>query len=79
MKISLDFLFQLRGVVSLVVPLFDINSVEKQDEHSLGKAVVVTLKGGDNFLFASLQDRDFVVKKLAELLSRMGSLKIAPM
>ena len=41
----------------------------------MAKAVLFTLKGDVTFLFAQLQDRDFVVMKISELLAKMGAAK----
>lgn len=64
--------------MSVVIPLRDVNSVEKISQSgssSMSKAVLFTLKGDVTFLFAQLQDRDFVVMKIAELLAKIEAAK----
>lgn len=67
----------MKAQVSIVIPLRDIKLAEKIENnatnHSLDKAIIVTT--GDcinktNFIFAQILDRDFVVDKISELLSR---------
>lgn len=70
------FNFQVKAQVSLVIPLRDIKLAEKIENASnntLDKGIIVTT--GDslnktNFIFAQILDRDFVVDKLSELLSK---------
>jgi len=64
------------GLVSLVIPLKDVNCVEKSStnvNHSnQDEAIVFTMKkGGKTFIFGQVSDRDFVVEKLCELLSQL--------
>jgi len=72
-------------LVSLVIPLKDVNCVEKSNTNAnngnFDEAIVFTMKSGiKNFVFGQVADRDFVVEKLCELLSKlcdkvdMGSL-----
>lgn len=68
--------FQVKAQVSLVIPLRDIKLAEKIENASnntLDKGIIVTT--GDslnktNFIFAQILDRDFVVDKFSELLSK---------
>ncbi|XP_034242050.1 TBC1 domain family member 9 [Thrips palmi] len=73
----LCFESKTRGVVSVVIPLRDVNSVEpiNQSSPNMTKAVLFTLKGDVTFVFAQLQDRDFVVMKISELLAKVGAAK----
>lgn len=64
-------------MVSLVIPLRDIKVVEKIENNasniSLNKALIVTTRNEmdrSNFLIAQVLDRDFLVQKISELLSR---------
>lgn len=61
----------------MVIPLRDVNSVEpiNQSNPNMSKAVLFTLKGDVTFVFAQLQDRDFVVMKISELLAKIGAAK----
>ena len=64
-------------LVSLVIPLHDVAHVTKVNVHpedgtSIEDAISVTMKQGQRcFVFAQLPDRDFVVEKLAEMLSKL--------
>ena len=64
------------GLVSLVIPLKDVNCVEKSSTNvnhgNQDEAIVFTMKnGGKTFVFGQVSDRDFVVEKLCELLSQL--------
>ncbi|VEN60967.1 unnamed protein product [Callosobruchus maculatus] len=68
---------RVKAQVSLVIPLRDIRLTEMIESSSgsqaLDKAIIVTT--GDalnktNFIFAQILDRDFVVDKISELLSK---------
>ncbi|KAK9700703.1 Rab-GTPase-TBC domain [Popillia japonica] len=68
---------RITGQVSLIIPLRDVKLVEKMETNasnpSLDKAIIVTTKNVMDktaFLFAQILDRDFLVQKLSELLSR---------
>lgn len=68
---------RVKAQVSLVVPLRDVKLVEKIENNvtnsSLDKAIIVTTNNEinkTNFLFAQILDRDFLVDKISELLSR---------
>lgn len=61
-----------------MIPLRDVKVVEKKIENnasnmSLDKAIIITTNNNidkTNFLFAQILDRDFLVDKISELLSR---------
>merc|ERR1719471_578811 len=64
------------GLVNLVLPLKDVNCIEKSaiNANNGGKdeAIVFTMRrGGKTYVFGQVSDRDFVVEKLCELLSRL--------
>eukprot|EP00092_Neocalanus_flemingeri_P012003 GFUD01012940.1.p1 GENE.GFUD01012940.1~~GFUD01012940.1.p1 ORF type:complete len:1138 (+),score=342.79 GFUD01012940.1:127-3540(+) len=64
------------GLVSLVIPLKDVNCVEKSsinvNHGNQDEAIVFTMKnGGKTFVFGQVSDRDFVVEKLCELLAQL--------
>ncbi|KAK5644832.1 hypothetical protein RI129_006132 [Pyrocoelia pectoralis] len=68
---------RVKSLVSLVIPLRDIKVVENIENNVsnsvLDKAIIVTTKNEvdkTNFLFAQVSDRDFLVRKISELLSR---------
>lgn len=67
----------MKSLVSLVIPLRDVKVAEKidnnQSNHSLDKAIIITTTNEinkTNFIFAQISDRDFLVEKLSELLSK---------
>lgn len=68
--------FQVKAQVSLVIPLRDIKVAEKIENasnHTLDKAIIVTTGNSlnkTNFIFAQILDREFVVDKISELLSK---------
>lgn len=71
------FLSYVPKLVSLVIPLKEVNCVEKSNVNAnsgnVDDAVVFTMKNmGRNFVFGQVDDRDFVVEKLCELLSRIS-------
>lgn len=67
----------MKAQVSLVVPLRDVTVTEKIENNAsnqaLDKAIIVST-GNDlnkmNFIFAQILDRDFLVQKISELLSK---------
>jgi len=64
------------GLVSLVIPLKDVNCVEKSSTNANNdnqdEAIVFSMKkGGKSFVFGQVSDRDFVVEKLCELLAKL--------
>ena len=64
------------GLVSLVIPLKNVNCVEKScinvNHGNQDEAIVFTMKkGGKTFVFGQVSDRDFVVEKLCELLAKL--------
>lgn len=68
---------RVKAQVSLVVPLRDVTVTEKIENNAsnqaLDKAIIVST-GNDlnrtNFIFAQILDRDFLVEKISELLSK---------
>lgn len=73
--------FQVKTQVSLVIPLRDVKLVEKKIENNASNAtlenaiIITTMNEIDktNFLFAQILDRDFLVDKISELLSRTNA------
>ncbi|XP_017769270.1 PREDICTED: TBC1 domain family member 9 isoform X2 [Nicrophorus vespilloides] len=71
---------RVKELVSLVLPLRDVKLVEKIENNatnsSLEKAIIITCANKinkSNFLFAQISDRDFLVDKISELLSRTNA------
>lgn len=72
------FTFQVKDLVSVVIPLREVCVVEKvenQAKNVLNNALVITTKGKMNFLFSELPDRNFLLEKLSDLLSRQPAPK----
>ena len=69
---------QVRQMVSLVVPLREVRLVEQAENQSSNavtdKSILVTTTRS-SFLFAQIQDRDFVVQKISELLAKSKSVQ----
>lgn len=83
MTYHIQHLLQVKAQVSVVIPLRDVIVAEKIETNSsnqaLDKAMIVTTGNPinrTNFIFAQILDRDFVVEKLSELLSRTQELKV---
>ncbi|XP_066998326.2 TBC1 domain family member 9 isoform X2 [Anabrus simplex] len=74
----LCFASRVKGLVSVVIPLRDVRLVEKAENQAsnpaVNKSVLITTSSRASFLFAQLQDRDFVVQKLSELLAKTRML-----
>ncbi|KAJ9591108.1 hypothetical protein L9F63_002329, partial [Diploptera punctata] len=70
----LCFESRVKNLVNVVIPLRDVRLVEKGADQpsnsAVDKSVLITTSGRASFLFAQLQDRDFVVQKVSELLSK---------
>jgi len=70
------FASRVKNLVNVVVPLSEINIVEKIDKsagHVLPNAVLLTTRGKMNFLFAELEDRDFILERISDFLVRPPS------
>lgn len=63
----------MKNLVSVVIPLRDVRLVEKAENQAsnsaVDKSVLITTCNRTSFLFAQIQDRDFVVQKISELLA----------
>ena len=64
---------KVQSLVSLIIPLREIISTEKLDNshgYDRNNAILIsTFKS--NFVFAHIDDRDFFIAKISELLSRL--------
>lgn len=78
----LCFESRVKNLVSVVIPLRDVRLVEKAENQAsnsaVDKSVLITTCNRTSFLFAQIQDRDFVVQKISELLAgtRVPSLPV---
>ncbi|GFG40993.1 hypothetical protein Cfor_12589, partial [Coptotermes formosanus] len=73
----LCFESRVKNLVSIVIPLRDVRQVERAENQAsntaVDKSVLITC-GRASFLFAQIQDRDFLVQKISELLARTKNL-----
>lgn len=71
------FTSRVRGLVRMIIPLRDVNTVEKVD-HTVGgalytNAMVVTTKGKMNVMFSQIGERDLILEKISDCLSRQNT------
>ncbi|XP_066586469.1 TBC1 domain family member 9 isoform X2 [Prorops nasuta] len=75
----LCFESRVKWVVSLVIPLREVRQVEPAENQSsttgIDKSILVT-SARSSFFFSQLHDRDFVVQKISELLSKSQQIHI---
>ncbi|KAK2144685.1 hypothetical protein LSH36_737g04030 [Paralvinella palmiformis] len=66
------FASRVLGLVTVVIPMREINSVEKADNphNALNKPIIVTTLSKMTFLFAELADRDLILEKISDFLSK---------
>lgn len=67
---------QVKGMVSLIIPLRDVSQVEKVDNQTdpeVHKSILISLKNEPKsvFLFSQIKDRDFLIAKISELLAKV--------
>ncbi|RWS02354.1 hypothetical protein B4U79_08485 [Dinothrombium tinctorium] len=63
------------GLVSLIIPLRDITFPEKVDNHtghSSHNSLLLSTKTKSNYLFSQIEDRNFLIQKISELLSKLS-------
>ncbi|GBM76775.1 TBC1 domain family member 9B, partial [Araneus ventricosus] len=63
---------EVRLLVSLVIPMREMSIVEKG---TLKNALLITTRDKKNFIFADLEDLEFVVQKVSELLAKVPDIK----
>ena len=67
------FASRVKNLVNVVIPLSEINVVEKIENgvgNMLPNGILLTTRGKMNFLFAELEDRDFILERISDLLVR---------
>ncbi|KAK6190175.1 hypothetical protein SNE40_002098 [Patella caerulea] len=73
------FASRVRDLVTVIIPLRDIQVVEKVDNSASGNliynAVLVTTKGKMSFTFAQFSDRDFILERISDFLFRQPESK----
>ncbi|XP_054270034.1 TBC1 domain family member 9 isoform X2 [Macrosteles quadrilineatus] len=68
---------RVKGLVSLVLPLRDVVQIERAENQasnpSVDHSILITTRTAQRstFLFSQIQDRDFVVQKLSDLLAKI--------
>ena len=64
------------SLLTLIIPLREIRSVEKLDNNSSGhvwnKAIVFTLPKM-NIIFAHIEDREFFIQKIVKILAKLDN------
>ncbi|KAG8188646.1 hypothetical protein JTE90_026751 [Oedothorax gibbosus] len=63
---------EVKLLVSLVIPMREMNIVEKG---SIKNALLITTRDKKNFIFADVEDLEFVVQKVSELLAKVPDVK----
>ncbi|XP_074603440.1 TBC1 domain family member 8/9 [Brevipalpus obovatus] len=61
--------------ISLIIPMRNVNAIDKIENHNglqLSEALLVSTKLKSNFLISGIDDRDFLLQKLSELLSKLS-------
>ncbi|XP_041366492.1 TBC1 domain family member 9-like [Gigantopelta aegis] len=73
------FASRVRHLVTLIIPMRDILLVEKVDNSVSGNlinhALLITTKGKVSFTFSQFENRNFILEKISDLLSRQQSPK----
>ncbi|KAI1301797.1 TBC1 domain family member 9 [Halotydeus destructor] len=70
------FASKVPELVSVVIPLREISYPEKVNKNNgtvnADNAILVCTKVKSNFLFSQIEDRDFIITKISELLSKLA-------
>lgn len=67
---------QVKFLVSLVIPLREMSVLEKVNfTKNIKNALLITTKEKVNFIFGDLEDLDFVVQKVSELLAKVPEIQ----
>ncbi|XP_064601750.1 TBC1 domain family member 9B-like isoform X2 [Liolophura sinensis] len=78
----LCFTSRVRRLVTVIIPLRDILLVEKVDNASTGNimnnALVITTKGKMNFVFTQFKDRNMILERISDFLSKQSVNKKYP-
>lgn len=74
--INLITLLQVLSLLSLIIPMREIRSVEKLDNNATGqvwnKAIVFTLSK-TNIIFDHVEDREFLINKIVKMLAQLDN------
>jgi hypothetical protein len=62
---------RVTGLVALIIPLRDVTLPEKFENQNIENGIIISTKSKSNFLFGNIEDREFVIEKISELLSRL--------
>ncbi|XP_064634250.1 TBC1 domain family member 9B-like isoform X3 [Lineus longissimus] len=73
------FTSRIKDEVSVVIPMREIYVVEKVENSSgtMPNALLITTKGKMNFIFAHLKDRNGILEKISDFLSRQPAVRVA--
>ncbi|CAG5132488.1 unnamed protein product [Candidula unifasciata] len=73
------FTSRVKDLVTLIIPLRDVSLVERIDNSVSGnlinKAILVTTKNKTNFTFSEFQDRNFILERISDFLSRQPTMQ----
>jgi hypothetical protein len=62
---------QVERLLNVIIPLRDVSVIEKASSSSPSdKSILFTTKQKSSFLFMDVEDREFLVQKLSDLLSK---------
>ncbi|RUS90405.1 hypothetical protein EGW08_001810 [Elysia chlorotica] len=68
------FASRVKDLVTLIIPLREVTVVEKVDNSASGnlinRAIVVTIKNKTNFTFSEFSDRNLILEKVSDFLSK---------
>ncbi|KAH9518800.1 TBC1 domain member 9 [Bulinus truncatus] len=73
------FASRVKDLVTLIIPMRDISVAERVDTSVSGnlinKAILITTKNKINFTFSEFQDRNLILEKISDFLSRQPIVK----
>ena len=62
---------QVRDLVSVVIPLTEVDTVEIMDKTSKSESIIITTFDSNIFIFSKLPKRDIVLKSLVDLIKKV--------
>ncbi|KAG9508510.1 TBC1 domain family member 9, partial [Fragariocoptes setiger] len=68
---------KVHGQVTVIIPLREVTFIEKINNHSNGlyNSIIISTNSKSNFVFSNISDRDFLIKKISELLARTSEYR----
>lgn len=69
--------FQIPNQVTVIIPFREVTFIEKinNSNSSLSNSVIISTNLKSNFVFANINNRDVLIKKISELLARTGEYR----